>query len=330
MAQSGASSSRSGDRKLISVCIPTYNRSEKIGYAIESVLGQEFTNYELVIVDNASNDGTLEKLNIYKDPKIKIHANNNTVGMYENHNICLEKCTSEWALFLHSDDELAPNSLASMAEILVSIKENDRLGLIVGKQNHLMDTLRHGQQLDFPAAFLFFLKRGGVTPSGTLFRKSAMQKIGGFSKNPDNLLAEDWALRLTSRGYGVACCDFDMTPGREDSTFPKMMADGKTHIGGKYTFQSLFDGTCDDELMKVIINDLPNWKDCEIAVVLRKLAQAELFKHLTHLETVLGERLSSVKKHPDYRHVSLLRLLGPIYWPLLLLYKKSIHRRHNR
>jgi glycosyltransferase involved in cell wall biosynthesis len=102
---------------FFSVCIPTYNRAHLISAAIDSVLAQDFNDYELVIVDNASTDNTQEVLKRYTEPQIRIIRNQVTVSMYANHNICVEQARAEWVVFLHSDDVFFPRALTVLWEL---------------------------------------------------------------------------------------------------------------------------------------------------------------------------------------------------------------------
>ena len=57
---------------LVSVILPTFNRANYLTRAIESVLAQSFENWELIIVDNSSTDGTKELLSKFVDPRIRV------------------------------------------------------------------------------------------------------------------------------------------------------------------------------------------------------------------------------------------------------------------
>ena len=107
----------------VSVCIPTYNCGTYIAEAIESVLTQSFSDFELVIVDNASNDQTSSIVESYakQDPRIKFSINKVNIGMVENWNRCLTIAKGEYIKFVFADDLLAsPNALAQMITLLDS------------------------------------------------------------------------------------------------------------------------------------------------------------------------------------------------------------------
>jgi glycosyltransferase involved in cell wall biosynthesis len=97
---------------LLSVCIPTYNRAAMLVDAIESALTQGFEDFELIVCDNASTDDTEAVVKRYRDPRLRYCRFPELVGMYANHNRCIELARAPWIIFLHSDDRLAPSALS--------------------------------------------------------------------------------------------------------------------------------------------------------------------------------------------------------------------------
>ena len=87
----------------VSVIIPTYNRSKFVTKAINSVLAQTFTDYEIIVIDDGSNDNTKEVLCSY-DAKIKYIYQNNS-GVSAARNAGIKKAKGKWIAFLDSDDE---------------------------------------------------------------------------------------------------------------------------------------------------------------------------------------------------------------------------------
>lgn len=95
----------------LSVLIPTYNREDYVGMAIESVLNQEFYDIEIICSDNASTDKTFQILLEYQknDPRVKVFRNNKNLGPVWNWQKCLENATGEYVHWLWSDDWIEPN-----------------------------------------------------------------------------------------------------------------------------------------------------------------------------------------------------------------------------
>lgn len=105
----------------ISVCIPTYNYGKYIGEAINSVLSQTFTDYELLIVDDCSVDKTDDIVNEFarRDARIRYIRNISNRGMVANWNYCLEEARGEYIKFLFGDDLLcSPDALGAFVAIL--------------------------------------------------------------------------------------------------------------------------------------------------------------------------------------------------------------------
>lgn len=110
---------------LVSILIPTYNREALIGEAIESALNQTYQNIELIIVDNASTDKTIQVIESYqkKDQRIKLFQNEKNLGPVLNWERCLENALGEYSKILWSDDLIAPEFLESCLS-LFNIEKN--------------------------------------------------------------------------------------------------------------------------------------------------------------------------------------------------------------
>ena len=108
-------------RPLVSVVTPVYNGAEFIGECIESVLAQTYENWELVIVENCSTDGTLEIARRYeeRDPRIRLVTPDVFVGQVENQNRAMNEASpeSKYTKVLHADDWMFPECLERMVEL---------------------------------------------------------------------------------------------------------------------------------------------------------------------------------------------------------------------
>ncbi len=88
---------------MISVIIPTYNRGYIIKRAIDSVINQTFDDWELIIVDDGSDDNTNEIVNDYKDDRIKYIRNRDRKGACYSRNLGMQNAMGEYFCFLDSD-----------------------------------------------------------------------------------------------------------------------------------------------------------------------------------------------------------------------------------
>ena len=96
---------------LFSIILPTYNRRKLLPRAVESVLAQEYTNWELIIIDDGSTDDTRDYVIGILNNKIQYHYHENK-GRSASRNKGLEKSKGQYICFLDSDDELLPNYLS--------------------------------------------------------------------------------------------------------------------------------------------------------------------------------------------------------------------------
>ena len=103
---------------LISIVIPTYNRADLIPKAIQSVLDQTYQNWELIIVDNYSDDGTKEVIESFKDSRISMLLLPRTGSVAASRNMGVHHSKGEWVAFLDSDDWWFPTKLSSVCEVI--------------------------------------------------------------------------------------------------------------------------------------------------------------------------------------------------------------------
>ncbi len=131
--------SYNADNPLITIGLPVYNGADHIGQTIESLLGQTFTDFEVVVSDNASTDGTLEILRDWekKDNRIRVYAELSNRGGAWNFNRVVELARGEYFRWAGHDDLIDPNYLracidASRAAPRQTILVHTRTTLIDG------------------------------------------------------------------------------------------------------------------------------------------------------------------------------------------------------
>ncbi len=107
--------------RFVSVCLPVFNGERYLARAIESVLEQGLSTFELIVVDDGSADHSASIVELYakKDNRIHFKQNSRHLGMYANYNECMRLSTGHIKLFAQ-DDVLLPNSLERGVEILES------------------------------------------------------------------------------------------------------------------------------------------------------------------------------------------------------------------
>ncbi len=187
---------------VVSVIIPTYNRAEKVIRAISSVLSQTFRDFEIIVVDDGSDDHTGKNLSKFENKIILVnHIKNRGVSAARNTGIA--KAKGEFIAFLDSDDYWIPEKLEVQAAFF---KENpsavacqtEEIWIRKGKRVNPMN--RHRK----PSGDIFepSLKLCLVSPSAVMLRRSLLNEVGLF--NEDYPVCEDYDLWLRiSRKYPV-------------------------------------------------------------------------------------------------------------------------------
>ena len=103
----------------VSVVLPAYNRADSIRLAIDSVLRQSFTDFELIIVDDASTDGTRAVAEAVADPRVRVIAHPANRGASAARNSGVAAARAPFVAFQDSDDEWLPRKLEKqMARLL--------------------------------------------------------------------------------------------------------------------------------------------------------------------------------------------------------------------
>lgn len=106
---------------MISLLMPTYNREATLPRAIDSVLAQLWTDWELVIVDDGSTDGTPALIAKYTDSRIRYVKLPANAGVTAARNRALDEVRGEWIGMLDSDDELVPQALSTLMRVLSDV-----------------------------------------------------------------------------------------------------------------------------------------------------------------------------------------------------------------
>ncbi|MGD1919826.1 MAG: glycosyltransferase family 2 protein [Pleurocapsa sp.] len=128
----------------VSIIIPVYNSEAYIAQAIESVLNQTYSNFEIILVDDASTDSTIEVARSFQDKRLKIISNKQNRGVSYGRNCGIKAAKGNWIALLDSDDWYAPERLEKL--LLVANQENadlvaDDLNLISDRESQPWSTL---------------------------------------------------------------------------------------------------------------------------------------------------------------------------------------------
>jgi glycosyltransferase involved in cell wall biosynthesis len=109
---------RSAKRPRFSIVIPVRNRRPTIAATLQTCLAQEFTDFEIVVSDNLSSDGTFEIVNSIPDPRIKLFSTPSFYAMTDNFEFALRQTNGQYILFIGGDDGFYPWSLAYLNDMI--------------------------------------------------------------------------------------------------------------------------------------------------------------------------------------------------------------------
>ncbi|MDZ8238849.1 MAG: glycosyltransferase family 2 protein [Nostoc sp. ChiQUE01a] len=197
----------------ITVCIPTFNRISLLPYAIASVLNQSEQDFELIVCDDGSSDGTPELISEYTDHRIKYIRHPQNIGKSNNMRSGFDAASGEYFIKFDDDDRLTPDFLASTAAIL----DQDYSIDFVGTDHWIIDinnikdeakteenSHRWGRK-DLPAGIVDnLLEVVFVNQSfqigATLFRRQTLQELGFMLPNMQNCEDNDLFVRLALAG----------------------------------------------------------------------------------------------------------------------------------
>jgi len=215
-------------RPKVSVCIPVYNGQDYIAEAIESVLGQTFQNYELVVCDNCSTDDTEKIVYSFGDARIRYFRNEKNLGLVGNANRCLDLSEGEYIYILHHDDTMLPENLELKTKVLDA---NPRVGFVhsnvywVNEKGSILsewlDEARQDYIEDGKKVFYRYIRhmpRGALIFIGSvLARKECYAELGGFREDLPHSNDNEMWLRL-SLFYDVACVGKPLVMWRQHGT----------------------------------------------------------------------------------------------------------------
>lgn len=127
----------SGDR-LVTVIMPAFNAGKYISMAIDSVIKQTFSNWELIIVNNGSTDHTDDIVSSYGDERIKYFQLQENEGVSSARIRGLREMNGDFFCFLDADDVFPPNSLKYRLEVF---RQNNELTFVDGSVDYYDETL---------------------------------------------------------------------------------------------------------------------------------------------------------------------------------------------
>ena len=177
---------------LISVLMTAYNREKYIAEAIESVLGSSYINFELIIVDDCSNDRTADIVKEFalKDERIRFYINEKNLGDYPNRNKAAEYAKGKYIKYCDSDDKLFDWTLEYCVKMMEKYPHAG-IGILNLNKDVREEYLSPADAINMN----FFQKEIlAIGPSGTILRRDVFEKVGYYK--PDYGPASDMYFNL--------------------------------------------------------------------------------------------------------------------------------------
>ena len=180
---------------LISVILPTFNHAKFLKKAIESVIKQSYSKWELIIVDNNSVDETFEIVNSYLDGRIKYFKIQNNGVIAASRNLGINSSAGSWIAFIDSDDWWTSNKLVKSIEFI----NTDKFDLIyhdlflANKTNqNIFKKLATSRSLCSPIYQDLLLNGNGILNSSVIVRKEILKEVGLISCEINKVTWEDY------------------------------------------------------------------------------------------------------------------------------------------
>ncbi len=248
---------------FVSICIPTFNGARWIQDCLESALAQTYPRFEVLIIDDASTDDTVELVRALDDERIRLLVNDRNIGLARNWNKCLEMSRGDFIKFLFHDDILYPDCVEKMMQLLIS---DEKIGLVFAPRDVLVEgdreteltkiwlqncktlhtrfrsiePVNHGRDL-----FAQYLNRGLRgnwigEPSSVLIRKECFTRLGVFNPNLYQVCDVEMWLRIMFT-YDIGFLPEKLTAFRfhPDSTSFRNIASHRNFLDQLWLLESL-------------------------------------------------------------------------------------------
>lgn len=224
----------------VSVIIPTHNRAKILPLTVKSVLHQTFQDFEIIIVDDASQDNTKEVVRGFGDNRIKYFRRDMSGGDAVARNLGIVNSEGEYLAFLDDDDEWFPKKLQRQVTLIESSQPvvggvyTGRVN-IDGTNGKILSTTLGDKRGNL---FTEFLGNGlNITTSSVMVRKECFQQVGLFDENiPYNSDFDMW-VRI-SKNFQFECIEEPLTKyyihAKKLSTNFDLVIKGKEMVIEKY------------------------------------------------------------------------------------------------
>jgi len=175
------------DQDIVSVIMPVFNAENFLAEAIGSILDQTHKNFELIIVDDGSNDGSAEIIESFatRDSRIKV-VNQQNLGPAEAMNTGLELAKSDWIFRMDADDVMLPHRIEKQISFIRSnprVQITSCLAHYINDEGRIFGTTTNSLRTEND--FNKLVSRGetiGLLQPGAAMNRNTVMKIGGYRK----------------------------------------------------------------------------------------------------------------------------------------------------
>lgn len=181
----------------VTVILPVFNMSKYVGDAIQSILHQSYSDFEFIIVDDASTDATLNQIHLWEDKRIKVIRNEGNIGNYQSRNKALSIAKGKYIAVMDADDIALPDRL----EKQVAYLENNSDVLAVGSDFvFTAGDVKKDIPLTYEAIKLALLEKNCFLHPSLMIRRDVIQQIGGYNEKYIYSSDYDLVCRLALKG----------------------------------------------------------------------------------------------------------------------------------
>lgn len=182
------------DTPIFSIVIPTYNHERYITGCLQSILAQSFTAWEVIVVNNYSEDNTIEVVEGFNDPRIQIVNIHNEGIIAKSRNEGIRRSKGEWICFLDSDDSWLPDKLERVYQCILNEHPDvvcHRM-LLVNEANEVLHQMECGVNVE--NLYKELLLNGNRIQNSSVCVKKAFLETNELliSESPDFTGVEDY------------------------------------------------------------------------------------------------------------------------------------------
>ena len=192
----------------ISLGLPVYNEVRFLNSTLQSIFAQTYEDFELIIVDNASIDGSFELLEkiAKEDSRVKLFRNEKNLGMIKNFNLTFQYSTGDYFMWMGAHDIYESNYLSQLVEKLTggnfthdlvfsNVSHIDSKGTVITKKKEVGFEFNNPNFISRMVKLPWVIRGCGDMVMG-IFSRRALERTGQFSESvlwPDNLLIQQIA-----------------------------------------------------------------------------------------------------------------------------------------